>query len=166
MRHLLICAGMVSVGLSAGAFEEQFKILKAGSEIYSKVTVTSVTTTHVYFNHSRGIGSAKLADLEPSMQQHFRFDRAKAFDKEAEQVRDNAAYSESVRKAAAAACQPDAAPVKSFLDQPAPELRVESWLTKVPQTRDKFVLVGIWATACPPCLKSIPHLNELQAKYT
>ena len=22
-----------------------------------------------------------------------------------------------------------------------------------------------WATYCPPCIKEIPHLNELQAKY-
>jgi hypothetical protein len=49
-----------------------------GSEVYTNVTVTSVTATHIYFSHSLGLGSARLKDLEPDMQTHFHYDPAKA----------------------------------------------------------------------------------------
>ncbi len=29
----------------------------------------------------------------------------------------------------------------------------------------KVVIVDIWATWCPPCMKSIPHLIELQSRF-
>lgn len=30
---------------------------------------------------------------------------------------------------------------------------------------DKYYVLEFWATWCPPCVKSIPHLNELYLKY-
>lgn len=55
---------------------------------------------------------------------------------------------------------------KSYLNQKAPELVVEKWLTPQPDTKGKFVLLDFWATWCPPCRKTIPELNDFQKKFS
>ena len=56
----------------------------------------------------------------------------------------------------------------------APDLNVESWLSKGNGDRfpevtkfeaGKVYIVEFWATWCPPCVASMPHLSELQDKY-
>ena len=42
--------------------------MKSGDNVYSNLTITSVTATDIYFTHSGGIGNAKLKNLEPEMQ--------------------------------------------------------------------------------------------------
>jgi len=91
------------------AAEDQFATLKVGSETYTTVTVTMVTKTAIYFTHSRGIGTAKLNDLDPAMQEHFHFNPAEAAAKQAEQAQGNALYAKALRETPPAKPLPHAA---------------------------------------------------------
>ena len=40
-----------------------------------------------------------------------------------------------------------------------------NFLGPEPEMEGKPLLLEFWATWCPPCRESIPHLNEIHAKY-
>jgi thiol-disulfide isomerase/thioredoxin len=60
------------------------------------------------------------------------------------------------------------ASVKSNADS-APEISAAKWFNtdsfSLAANSDKIVVVEFWATWCPPCRQSIPHLKELSENY-
>src|SRR5208282_4994258 len=53
--------------------DETLPVVKAGSEVYSNVTILGVSATDIYFTSNRGLANAKSKDLEPALQKHFNF---------------------------------------------------------------------------------------------
>ncbi|MES2239587.1 MAG: TlpA disulfide reductase family protein [Bacteroidota bacterium] len=54
---------------------------------------------------------------------------------------------------------------KSIINQKAPKLLVEKWLSDKPNTKGKFVLIDFWATWCGPCKIAIPELNSFKTEF-
>ena len=51
---------------------------------------------------------------------------------------------------------------------PAPKLQTGKWIQGEPVkdfAKGKAYIVEFWATWCPPCRTSIPHLNEIHNKF-
>jgi thiol-disulfide isomerase/thioredoxin len=54
----------------------------------------------------------------------------------------------------------------SLKGRPAPEISlqtIDGKSVKLSDQKGKVVLVDMWATWCPPCRKSLPHVQELSA---
>ena len=55
------------------------------------------------------------------------------------------------------------------LGDPAAELKIAKWVKGEPVTisadAKNIYVVEFWATWCPPCRTSIPHLTEMQKRF-
>jgi cytochrome c biogenesis protein CcmG, thiol:disulfide interchange protein DsbE len=161
--------------------DEFLPMLKANGNVYSNITVTTVTATDVFFTYSNGMGNAKLKNLTPELQKHFNYDAAKGAQAEKQQVENKALYHQYVLKAKppASVQEEPAAAASSNDDFVAPKLYarsvrglgpppfvVEEWVTPQPDAADKFILIDFWATWCGPCHRSIPELNAFSKQYS
>ena len=61
--------------------------------------------------------------------------------------------------------QTDLHAAEPAVGQTPPEIKIDEWMSAKPELAGKPVLLEFWATWCPPCRKSIPHLNELEGKF-
>ncbi len=169
MRTILlswVCFG--SLLTLAHAADQRFTTLQAGSQVYSNVTVISSTPTVLYIQHAQGVGSVKLKELSPELQQQFGYDPNKAAEVEALQRKAQVDYVKTLTNQPQPKAESESVTklyAKSFMNQPGPEMVIEKWLSDPAEVSDKFVLLEFWATWSEPCLKAIPHLNELHRKY-
>lgn len=56
----------------------------------------------------------------------------------------------------------------NMLGKAAPNLELTDWIggpVKAKDLKDKIIIVDFWATWCGPCLKAVPHNNEVAKKY-
>jgi len=92
---ILIVLTMAASMLAARA-DEQFPVLVVGGQTYTNVTVTSVSATDIFFFHAGGMGNAKLKNLSPELQKHFKFDPDKAKATELKQVDNQAKFHQAL----------------------------------------------------------------------
>lgn len=71
-------------------------------------------------------------------------------------------------KAPAKPARSETPAAKLGVGDPAPAIAIAEWVKGEPVTsfeKGNVYVVEFWATWCPPCRKSIPHLTELQKQY-
>lgn len=54
---------------------------------------------------------------------------------------------------------------KDMRGQKLPRMVVQKWITAQPNFGSRLIAIDFWATWCPPCRASIPHINELNGKH-
>jgi thiol-disulfide isomerase/thioredoxin len=175
LLFILLCVTTLTVRA-----DEQLPLLTVNGETYSNVTVTAVTATDIFFTHAKGMGNAKLKDLDPSLQAHFHYNPAKSAMEEQQMVKNDALYHQYLLTVKPPTPVPQEAIVpppsdddfvapklyaRSVRGQAPPPFAVEQWLTPKPDITGKFVLIDFWATWCNPCRESIPQLNAFFEKY-
>ncbi len=57
----------------------------------------------------------------------------------------------------------------SLIGKTIPTPNITDWVANEPADKsltDKFLVIDFWATWCGPCIKAVPHFNELQAAFS
>ena len=55
---------------------------------------------------------------------------------------------------------------KELINKKMPPLVVKEWISEIPDTTGKFILIDFWGTWCPWCIKEIPNLNKYAKEFT
>jgi thiol-disulfide isomerase/thioredoxin len=151
---ILITLAWLIGGLAVRA-DEKFPVLKAGSETYSNVTVTSVSATDVYFTYAGGMANVKLKNLSPDLQKHFSFDPKKAQAVELKQAENKTKYHDQLVHQPAVR-PPDMSREPSAAAQSTPPLWRTDYSGALRQARSENKLVLLDFTGsdwCPWCIK-------------
>src|SRR6185437_7292839 len=82
--------------LTVSADDEKFAVLAVGNNVYTNVTVTSVSATDIYFTHAGGMENVKIKALSLDLQKLFSYDPAKAKQAELKQAADKVKYHDQV----------------------------------------------------------------------
>jgi len=153
---ILIMLSLMAAAWAARA-DEKLAVLKVGSDVYSNVTVTTVTTTDIYFVYAGGMGNTKLKNLPPDLQKHFGYDPRKAGEAERKHAQANAQYHAYLTS------QPPPRPQAEEREAPPATVAHASelfWGTDLPAALDqarsenKMVLLDFTGSDwCPWCIK-------------
>jgi hypothetical protein len=129
----VLLLSLLTAALVARA-DEVLPTIKVGAEVYTNVTVTTVTATEIWFSSDKGLVNAKLKDLDPALQKHFNYDAAKSTAAEKQQNAIPPALENQTIDRANAQSVMDAAiaRVKAIVNQP---------VRQFPQTEDMDVAV-------------------------
>jgi thiol-disulfide isomerase/thioredoxin len=148
---------LILTGISfAARADETLAVLKIGSETYSNVTITSVSTTDVYFIYTGGMANVKIKNLSPDLQKHFNFNPQKAKETELKQAENQASYHDQIMR------EPVVHPPDMTREQPiaavnSPEPLWRNDLSgalQQAQSENKRVLLDFTGSDwCPWCIK-------------
>jgi protein disulfide-isomerase len=148
----LILAGVIMVAKA----DEHFEMLQVGSEVYSNVTVTSVSATDIYFTFTGGMANVKIEKLSPDLQRHFSFDPEKAKEAKIKQAESQAKYHDQLMH------QPVVRPPDMTREQPIAVAHASEplWRNDLPgalqqaRSENKLVLLDFTGSDwCPWCIK-------------
>ena len=153
---------IIAAGLLAGSAvlaDDKLPVLRCGANIYSNVTVLSVSATDVYFtyNNGRGMANAKLKNLSPDLQRHFHFNPARAAQTEQKQAIANAEYRQQAGKSRPAVSSGDRTRTAPTVAVHASDLIWGTDLTRAldqARAEGKTVLLDFTGSDwCPWCVK-------------
>lgn len=160
--RLTMVAALGLLGAVSVLADEKLPVLRAGSDVYSNVTVLSVSATDVFFtyNNGKGMANAKLKNLSPDLQKHFNYNPAAASAVEQKQTRENFEYRKEDYQAADVFGA--ATPTDETRPRPPPAAHASdlTWSTDFSQTLaqaradNKMVLLHFTGSDwCPWCIK-------------
>jgi thioredoxin-related protein len=142
--------------ITAVRADENLPVLKVGSDVYSNVTVTTVTATDIYFTYAGGMANVKLKSLDPELQKHFHYNPAKASAAERQYSQANFQYRAEI------AGQPVVRPPDETREPSSAAAQSSDvfWGTDLPQalnqarSDNKMVLLDFTGSDwCPWCIK-------------
>lgn len=152
--HARFVVMLILTSLLSTRADEKLALLRAGSETYSNVTVTTVSATDVYFTYAGGMGNVKLKNLPPELQQHFNYDPARARQMELQLAENKVKYHDQLLRQSAVQ-PPDMSREPAAAASQVPVWQAAlSGILREAQSENKLVLLDFTGSDwCPWCIK-------------